>query len=83
VLLDFRLPDSNDLGLLSKLRQLAPRAQIILMTAYGSPEVLRGADELGAYQVLTKPFEINEVAALVSEALKTRPSWPAGLSRRA
>src|SRR4051794_15449762 len=40
VLLDFRLPDSNDLTLLSTLRRLSPATQIILMTAYGSAEVL-------------------------------------------
>jgi two-component system response regulator AtoC len=33
VLLDFRLPDSNDLTLLTRLRQLAPDTQVILMTA--------------------------------------------------
>jgi len=69
VLLDFRLPDSNDLGLLSTLRRLAPRARIILMTAFGTPEILHDAIDIGAYQVVNKPFKINEVATLVSEAI--------------
>src|SRR5689334_22158200 len=37
VLLDYRLPDSDDLGLLASLRRLLPDAQIILMTAFGRP----------------------------------------------
>lgn len=72
VLLDFRLPDSNDLSLLARLRSLTPQTQIILMTAYGTAEVLRGAIELGAFRVVGKPFEVNELASLIQEAHNTR-----------
>ena len=68
VLLDYRLPDSDDLGLLASLRALSPRAQIILMTAFGTPEVLRCALDLGVYRVIGKPFEMEEVADLVAQA---------------
>jgi DNA-binding NtrC family response regulator len=68
VLLDYRLPDSDDLSLLASLRTLSPRAQIILMTAFGTPEVLRGALDLGAYRVIGKPFEMADVADLVAQA---------------
>jgi DNA-binding NtrC family response regulator len=67
-LLDFRLPDSNDLALMSRLRRLAPATRIILMTAYGTPEILQGAMDLGAYRVITKPFEMSDVAPLVTQA---------------
>ena len=72
VLLDFRLPDSNDLALLSRLRGLAPATRIILMSAYGTPEVLQGALDLGAYCVIGKPFEMNDVAPLVRRAYASR-----------
>ena len=68
VLLDYRLPDSNDLELLATIRVLAPTAAVIMMTAFGTPEVLAGALELGAYRVLQKPFEVHDLAALVLEA---------------
>jgi len=68
VLLDYRLPDSDDLGLLASLRTLSPKAQIILMTAYGKPEVVRGALALGAYRVIGKPFEMQAIADLVAQA---------------
>jgi DNA-binding NtrC family response regulator len=68
VLLDFRLPDSNDLRLFSRLRQLAPAARIVLMTAYGTADVISEALARGAFRVLSKPFEIEHVASLVSEA---------------
>ena len=68
VLLDYRLPDSNDLYLLESIRRLAPATAVIMMTAFGTPEVMTSALRLGAYQVIAKPFEVHEVAALVFEA---------------
>ena len=68
VLLDYRLPDSNDLNLLADVKRLAPASAVIMMTAFGAPEVVAGAFKLGAYRVIPKPFEVHEVAALVLEA---------------
>jgi DNA-binding NtrC family response regulator len=68
VLLDYRLPDSNDLNLLAAIRKRAPSAVVIMMTAFGAPEVITGALQLGAYRVISKPFEVHDVAALVLEA---------------
>jgi DNA-binding NtrC family response regulator len=67
-LLDFRLPDSNDLTLLSRLRGLSPRTQFILMTAYGTPEVVQGALDLGVFRVVPKPLDMSEVRTLVRDA---------------
>ena len=68
VLLDYRLPDSNDLSLLASIRTWAPHTQVILMTAFGRPEVVRGALELGAFRVISKPFEMGDIANLVVQA---------------
>jgi len=68
VLLDYRLPDSDDLELLATIRRGAPKAQVILMTAFGTPEVVQGALDLGAYRVVGKPFEVHALADLVTEA---------------
>ena len=43
VVLDLRLPDMDDLSLLGTLRQVLPGASIILMTAFGTPEVIAEA----------------------------------------
>jgi two-component system, NtrC family, response regulator AtoC len=75
VLLDYRLPDSNDLKLLAMLRGLAPHAPIILMTAYWTRDLTERALHLGAFTVLAKPFEMNELAPLVVQALSaSRPN---------
>jgi CheY-like chemotaxis protein len=64
VVLDLRLPDMNDLSLLATLRQLLPAATLVLMTAYGTPEVVDRAGALGAH-VLSKPFELFELNRVV------------------
>ena len=68
VLLDYRLPDSADLRLLEKVRRLAPSSQVIMITAHNSPELAQGAAALGAFRVISKPFEVESLASLVSEA---------------
>jgi DNA-binding NtrC family response regulator len=68
VLLDYRLPDSADLRLLEKVRRLAPSSQVIMITAHNSPELAQGAAALGAYRVISKPFEVESLAALVNQA---------------
>ena len=67
VVLDLRLPDMNDLSLLGTLRQLLPAATLIVMTAFGTAEIIADAQAQGA-TVLNKPFELEELRRLVSEA---------------
>ncbi len=72
VVLDYRLPDSDDLGLLAAIRREAPGVPVILMTAHGTAEVVKRALDLGAYRVVSKPFEVHDMASLVAEALAAR-----------
>lgn len=73
VVLDYRLPDSNDLNLLTTIRQRAPNSAVIMMTAYGTPEITGAALALGAYRVVSKPFEVPDLVALVAQAHDARP----------
>jgi DNA-binding NtrC family response regulator len=68
VLLDYRLPDSNDLHLLETIRRLSPLSTVIMMTAFGAPDVVDGALRLGVFRVVPKPFDVNDMARLVAEA---------------
>jgi len=72
VLLDYRLPDSDDLGLLKTIRTELATVPVILMTAHGTSDVVKGALDLGAYRVVSKPFEVLQMAALIAEALSAR-----------
>lgn len=69
VLLDLRLPDSTDLKLLETIRRIAPRAVVILMTAFGTREVREAALRLGAAAVLDKPFNIDDLDGLITRSL--------------
>jgi DNA-binding NtrC family response regulator len=72
VFLDLRLPDMDDLSLLGTVRQLLPRAKVVLMTAFGTPDVITEAAFLGA-EVLNKPFELADVNRL-AQAAGQRPA---------
>lgn len=69
VVLDLRLPDSADLGLLRRIREIAPEIPVIMMTAYGSAEMREEAFSLGAFQVVSKPFDLHRMVMLVEEAV--------------
>ena len=68
VVLDYRLPDSDDLTLLATVRRLSPETAVVLMTAFGTPEVVKGALDLGVYRVLHKPFEMHDLESLLRDA---------------
>jgi DNA-binding NtrC family response regulator len=74
VFLDYRLSDSNDLTLLADIRRLAPRSPVIMMTAFGTPEVIQGALDLGVYRVVTKPLEMERLEELLLQAWASRPA---------
>ena len=68
-LLDLKLPDSDDLSLLRRLRVAVPGCRVIMMTAHGSPEILAEAIRAGAYGTVAKPFDLPRVVDLVREAV--------------
>jgi DNA-binding NtrC family response regulator len=68
IVLDLRLPDMRDLSLLGTLRQLQPRAAIVLMTAFGTDDVVERAIALGVQNVLQKPFEMDQLVEAVDGA---------------
>ena len=68
VLLDDRLPDSADLKLLEEIRRRMPESAVVLMTGYGGPDLVQGALERGAYCVIDKPFDIQDLDSMVRNA---------------
>ncbi|GGF57479.1 transcriptional regulatory protein [Marmoricola endophyticus] len=63
VLLDVHLPDTSGLEVLRALRDLAPRAVVVMVTAERDAEAVRAALRGGAQQYLVKPFAYDDLAA--------------------
>jgi DNA-binding response OmpR family regulator len=69
VILDYRLPDRQDLSLLREIRRMAPGVPVLMMTAFAEPIMRKEALALGALDVIDKPFQISSVISRVRSAL--------------
>ncbi|PKL39515.1 MAG: two-component system response regulator [Candidatus Riflebacteria bacterium HGW-Riflebacteria-1] len=72
VLVDIRMPEMDGLTVLEHIRELDSEAQVIVMTAYTDMETTISAMKLGAYDFLSKPFNIDECLLLISRGLSAR-----------
>ncbi len=70
VLLDIRLPDGDGLNVLKRMRAIAPETPVILMTAYSAVQSSAAATRLGAYDYVSKPFNLDEVTVEIAKALE-------------
>ena len=68
VLLDLNLPDSQDTAMVSSVREQAPSAKVVLMSAFLTPEIAHDARARGAFDVVAKPFDLTTVLAIVDRA---------------
>lgn len=67
-LLDMRLPDGSGLDLLTHFQELAPEAQVIVITGYGDVDTAVHAMKMGAYDYITKPFDLDRLALVMEKA---------------
>jgi two-component system response regulator HydG len=68
LLVDIKMPGMDGLELQRRVRELAPDATIIIMTAYASVETAVEALKEGAYDYIVKPFDPEAVSRLVRKA---------------
>jgi DNA-binding NtrC family response regulator len=77
VVCDLRMPDMSGIDVLRISKRLQPGAEFVLMTAYASVPTAIEAMREGAYDYVTKPFEPDNLRAIVLRAL-SRASVPGG-----
>jgi len=71
ILLDLILPDMDGLRVLEKLKQTFPDQIVIMITATKTIKTAVEAMKLGAYDYITKPFDVDELRLIVHRALST------------
>ena len=70
VITDVKLPDGDGIEILRHVKAAAPETVVIVMTAFGSTQTAVAALKLGAHDYLIKPFDIEELRIVVSNALE-------------
>lgn len=70
VLLDIRLPGMDGLEVLDKILELSPLTRVIMMTAYGTMDVVVEAVKKGAHTFIKKPFKISEIRHVLKKTLQ-------------
>ncbi|MBU8870864.1 MAG: sigma-54 dependent transcriptional regulator [Gemmatimonadales bacterium] len=68
VLTDLRMEPVGGLEVIAGVKEISPSTAIIVLTAYGEVKTAIEALQAGAFQYLTKPFNLNEVLHVVEQA---------------
>ncbi len=78
VILDVRLPDSRGTEILKKIKRIYPELGVIILTGFGTKQVVIDALQGEADEYLEKPLDIQKTKAAIQELLK-RARWPSGI----
>ena len=70
VMLDMRLPDGDGLDLLTRFQELAPEIQVVIITAFADVNNAVEAMKLGAYDYITKPFDLDRLEMVIEKAFQ-------------
>lgn len=72
VITDMKMPKADGLAVLGKVKELSPETIVIMITAFGTTETAIEAMKLGAYDYISKPFNIDEIRLIVRKALEKK-----------
>ena len=72
VISDVKMPDLDGLDMLREVKAVEPSPHVITITAFGSIDTAIRAVKLGAFDYITKPFEIDQLLMSVGKALAER-----------
>ncbi len=70
VFLDLKMPGLSGIDTFKEIQKIRPMMLVIMMTGYSIDELLREAFELGAYGVIYKPFDVEEVLSVIDKIFR-------------
>ena len=68
VLLDMKLPDSDGIAVLEKIKEISPDTEVIIFTAYAEMDIVIKAMDRNAFSFLPKPYEIPYLITTIKRA---------------
>lgn len=71
-LVDLKMPDIDGIEVLKSIRNISPKAYVIIMTAFGTIDSAVEAIRYGAFHYITKPFKTEEILIVIEKALENR-----------
>src|SRR5882762_2912500 len=72
VVTDYSMPDMDSVQLVQAIRERDESLPVVVVTAHGSERIAVRAIKSGAYDYVTKPFDIDEMSLVIDRALETR-----------
>lgn len=72
VITDIKMPKANGFDVLKKVKEISPDTIVIMITAYANKETAIEAMKLGAYDYISKPFNIDEIRLIVRKAIEKK-----------
>ncbi len=67
---DLKMPGMDGIELMGEVRKLDKYIPVLIITAYGSPELAEKAINKGAYDYITKPFRKEQILIAINRALE-------------
>jgi two-component system response regulator AtoC len=71
ILTDVKMPGTDGIAFMRRLRRLDERVPVIVLTAYGTVEAAVEAMKLGALDFVAKPFDVDALELLIQRSLET------------
>lgn len=70
VLLDLKMPHMDGIEILRRIKRIDKNIVVVMITAYGTMDTARMAMKLGAFDYITKPFDLSYVKTVIKDGLK-------------
>lgn len=70
IFLDIKMPKISGIDVFREIQRVRPYVLVVMMTGYAVDELLKEAFELGAYGVIYKPFDVDEILSVIEKIFK-------------